>query len=284
MGPHALTAFLLALAAGPPPLEHVFELKGHAGWVRQAAFAPGNRLAVSAGDDGIVRVWDVRSGKEAMALAGHVGGVWQAVFSPDGRRIASAGKDGTIRLWDAKAGRLLRTMRGHADDVWCVAFSPDGKLLASGGVDADVRLWDVGTGKCLRKQAGHGGAVRSVAFSPRGKEVASGGFDRTVRTWDVRTGQPRLILMGRPAGLVWGVAYSPDGTSLLASTGKGAFHVFDLRTDGAACMSRACRTTCWPPRSAPTAGGSSAGWGRKCGCGTPAPGRRWHPVRPTATS
>jgi len=65
----------------------------------------GSRL-VSGGEDRTVRVWDIRSGAEAITLHGHGGAVWSASFSPDGRKIISSSYDRTVRVWDS--GELER--------------------------------------------------------------------------------------------------------------------------------------------------------------------------------
>src|SRR5262249_28068723 len=65
---------------------------------------------------------------------------------------------------------------------------------------------------------GHQGAV-SASFAPRGKAIATAGADGTVRVWDVATGV-QLHKLDQPGKAV-GVAFSPDGKTLLAaSTGR----------------------------------------------------------------
>ena len=73
-------------------------LRAHEGSLTALAFAPGERLVSSAGEDGVVRVWDVR-GRNVRSWRGHVGPVRALSFAPDGRRIISAGQDGAIRVF-----------------------------------------------------------------------------------------------------------------------------------------------------------------------------------------
>jgi tetratricopeptide (TPR) repeat protein len=111
------------------------------------AFSPdGTHLASSGGGD-TVRVWDLTTGREALALKGHAGQVNSVAFSPDGSRLASGGDDGTVRVWDAAAGREVLTLKGHTYGVLSVAFSPDGRRLASASHDGTVRVWDAATAR-----------------------------------------------------------------------------------------------------------------------------------------
>jgi WD40 repeat protein len=57
-------------------------------------------LAV-AGDDGRVKLWNLRSGRIVRSLGG--GPLRALSFSPDGRRLIGAGQDGVIRVWSLAA-------------------------------------------------------------------------------------------------------------------------------------------------------------------------------------
>jgi WD40 repeat protein len=73
-------------------------LASHGNEVSAVSFDPGGTVAVSAGDDGVVRVGPI-TGETVHWLVGHEGRVATVAVSPDGRWIASGGVDGTIRLW-----------------------------------------------------------------------------------------------------------------------------------------------------------------------------------------
>ncbi len=192
--------------------------------IAETAFSADVRTRVSAGGDGLLRLWDVATNAPIGApLAGHAGRVWGVAMTADGARIASAGEDGTVRLWSTSAARGA-PLRGHAGRVWCVAFSPDGRLLASGGDDRLVRVWDVATGRQVRAPLrGHASHVKDVAFSPDGTTLASvaGGLDRSVRLWDVATHKPLGAPLRGHTEAVEEVTFSPDGR-LLATGGLDA--------------------------------------------------------------
>jgi eukaryotic-like serine/threonine-protein kinase len=63
------------------------------GWIRDLRFSPDGTRIASAGSDRQVRVWDVQSGAEIMALVGHGADIAGVTFSPDAARIASVSRD-----------------------------------------------------------------------------------------------------------------------------------------------------------------------------------------------
>jgi hypothetical protein len=118
------------------------KLEGHSGGCLTVAFAPSGRVAVSGGRDGVVRVWEVASGKERKALPG---GSWthSVAWTADGSLLASGHADGRVCVWDGRSGLRLRELKGHRGAVLALAFSRDGKRLVSGSGDTTGMVWDV---------------------------------------------------------------------------------------------------------------------------------------------
>ena len=105
------------------------------------AISPDSRTVAGGTSDGLVWLWDARSGDLVRQLAGHLTKVRGLAFSPDGQLLASAGDDGLIYVWDPVSGRALHTFRGHASGVTALSFTADGRWLLSAGYDGTVRMW-----------------------------------------------------------------------------------------------------------------------------------------------
>ena len=69
-------------------------LTGHTGAVEAVAFAPGGTVFATGAEDGTVRLWDPRTGKELARFNAHVGCCWWLDFAPDGKHVVSGGGGG----------------------------------------------------------------------------------------------------------------------------------------------------------------------------------------------
>jgi WD40 repeat protein len=180
--------------------------RGHDWTIRSIAFHPRQPVIVSAGFDGTIRFWDVRTGEpigDPIRLEGRSSNC--VAISPDGRLLAanSAPRSdepsvwrpipGWITIWDWETRKELRRIGGFRYDILGLAFAPDGRTLATAGgfysKGGEVALWDVTTGRRDRGLGGHSYAVESALFSPDDQSLVSlGGAEPDhgeVRVWDL---------------------------------------------------------------------------------------------------
>jgi len=155
------------------PLEHGSE------WVTALAFAPQGTSLVSAGPDGVIKLWELPSFKPETLPVVHADHIMSAAFSPDGTLLATIGTvwigektpwehQGEICLWDVATKKLLIKFHAHYGSVTSAVFSPDGKSLATTGRDGKINLWDV---EELLKHAHHAGSPEQAgSVSGDGRE------------------------------------------------------------------------------------------------------------------
>ncbi len=163
--------------------DHLFTLEGHTHPVRTYIFSPDSKILASGGDDAVIILWDVKTGKQLANLTGHTKSISALTFTADGKTLASGGKD-EIRLWDVNTGTPISNLDA-ALNVAVLAFSPDGKTLA-GASGHMIVLWKLET--TFQPHAvlrGHQDTIYALMFSPDGKTLASGGNDGTILLWDM---------------------------------------------------------------------------------------------------
>jgi WD40 repeat protein/DNA-binding SARP family transcriptional activator len=175
--------------------------------ISDTAFHPDGDQLITSGADGTVRIWDIGSGEELLALFTHEAGTHDLALSPDGTHIATAGEDLMVKYWDLSSGlgqgELLRAISVEAEGV---DLSPDGRILATINVDGSAHLWNLADGRELSAFYGHlGGWVQGVTFTPDGERLVTIGSDETAKVWDLSPGRelvtlPGLLVAHRPGG------------------------------------------------------------------------------------
>lgn len=173
--------------------------------VRSVAFSPDGKTLASAGDDRVVKLWDVATSKVRLTLTGHVKEVTSVAFSPDGSTIASASLDRRIGLWDVDTGRLVGTIRGARRGILELAYSPSGNMLASRSIgEPTIDLYDLSEKRLTRRiilpaEARRRGerTFRGFAFAGKNDRVVTPDGD-SFRSWDTSATSPEVVAVPVP--------------------------------------------------------------------------------------
>jgi serine/threonine protein kinase/WD40 repeat protein/tetratricopeptide (TPR) repeat protein len=215
----------------------------HGDLVLAAAFFREGPRFVTAGADGLVRVWAPQDWPAARVRPG--GYVRGFRLSPDGGRLLvssiSPGKaevsTGTQRLWDVARGQPLTPPAVNYAAVQLGAFAEEGRVLLTWD-DHAVQLWDTETGRPLHPRIESAHRVGLAAVSPQGRRLAvredrlnkdGTWLESWVRIWDGSTGKPLtkpFAKAGRDAGGYSALELSPEGERLLLFTrSQGVSHL-----------------------------------------------------------
>lgn len=205
-------------------------------------FSADGKRAVSASNT--VNVWDTANGKNIIslkrAISYHDHALPTSDISADGKVlvVGATRRDPKepfdVLVWDVDANKEIVRIVPPQNEQALVALSPDGKIVATWGKyqappgvkmdyeknpGRDVSFFDAASGKPLATVRSYGYHPNAVTFSQDSTLAAVGGAS-TVQIVDPRTGAAKQLLLGR-SGIGQSVSFSPDGSTLCASSFEG---------------------------------------------------------------
>ncbi|MER6789289.1 WD40 repeat domain-containing protein [Streptomyces sp. NPDC000658] len=206
-------------------------LTGHEGTVRGVATAVvrGRHLAVTGGDDGSVRVWDLDGGREPGGRARPVQRFATAVV--DGRAVVVTAEGDDLRIRDLDDGELLgEPLTGQSGGVDLLTVGTvNGRPTLITRDRSAVRIWDLTT----REQV-HGRSTReytspSIQFFAvlQGRFVAVTG---TGRVWDLTTSAWTGVEPRQSGGRALAVEALGGRDVVVTRSGSNAVQLWDLAT------------------------------------------------------
>jgi WD40 repeat protein len=165
-------------------------LRGHTGIIRRVELSPDGKTIASAGEDGIVNLWNTATGQlERTIQVGKGQLIFGMDYSGDGVLLATTEGNGQVKIWNSSSGALVDEFTWEGGFLVSVSLNQDGSLVAISAFGRDVvKVWNRSTGQVfeLKSDSGEGRNWRWVDFSPDGSLLAAGDFDHGMAiVWDV---------------------------------------------------------------------------------------------------
>jgi WD40 repeat protein/uncharacterized caspase-like protein len=195
-----------------PPTMHSFG-------INSTAISSGDqRFVASSGDDHVIKLWDVRTGRliRNVARIEQEHKYWRiGSLSSDGRRLLGYVSDES-KVWDTITGKELLSFANEDENAAIMTRS--GRYVIVKHKDNSLQVFDPSLGKSISVLK----ETLELAFSPDGARAIAGGLDRSVYSVDVVSGKrgSALITLDSPAK---SISFSPSGNSVAIQSASGSF-------------------------------------------------------------
>ena len=209
-------------------------------FVWHVEFLSDGRRLFFTGNDAVMRLWDIATGKELRGR--YIENAREAIaLSPDARWVACGGMYQRINMVDFESGARKRQFT-YRDRLLCLVIRPQDNLLVS--VDEGKRgpycmlhVWDVASGRQTRSVALPLTRVGKLAFSADGRRLFGEGTSSLAelssgpigRIWNVDTGKVIFERALSKSG-VDAAVFSADGRKILVadSTRQDGLALWDI--------------------------------------------------------
>nr|CAB3459545.1 unnamed protein product [Digitaria exilis] len=218
------------------------EIVAHEGSIWSIKFSADGRRLASAGEDSVVRVWQVvetSAPPSSLAMDGKSGPLAPlppAMADGSSSSTPALSKKSTTKAKSAVpehvvipdkvfalAEQPVCVLEGHKDDVLDLTWSKSDQLLSS-SMDKTVRLWDTESKACLKTFA-HSDYVTCIQFNPvDDRYFISGSLDAKVRLWSIPDRQ--VVDWTDINEMVTAASYTPDGQGAIVGSHQGSCRLF----------------------------------------------------------
>jgi len=204
----------------------------HRGGVTALTLSHNQRFILSGGEEGEVRVWELRTRELVSHLKEHNMPVRSIALYEDNFHAISVSRDRSILCWDLRSEKRITSHQQRMGGINSVALSGDQTIVLTVGQERRVTSWD------LRDQ--NPVAVRdlspalddeamSIALSHDGRLFATAGTAKLIKLWDFNTLELLAVAEGH-SDLINDLQFSPDDRQIISVGDDGNVFVWNCYT------------------------------------------------------
>ncbi|TNE55998.1 MAG: hypothetical protein EP338_01575 [Bacteroidetes bacterium] len=123
---------------------------GHTDQINCLEISPDGKWMLTGGNDNLVKLWDMASGKEMRSFTGNDGRMVKVRFSPDGKYMLGLNYQEQINVWNKDNGQLVRQFKSdtHNENF---EFTEDGKNIVFYDTEAHLTMANMLSGEVLAR-------------------------------------------------------------------------------------------------------------------------------------
>jgi WD40 repeat protein len=166
--------FIVSLASFGQDRELIIR-QGHRDAVNMVKYSIDGKHVFTAGEDGLIKMWDTSNGIDVKTFTGHNSGVKCIELNPDGQFMLSGDAEGNVMLWNLEGDPIpIKQYKAHEKAINVIKIMPDQSGFLTGSSDKLIKHWDMSDFALIKTIEGMTGAVKSFGISPDGKRMVMG--------------------------------------------------------------------------------------------------------------
>eukprot|EP00201_Polytomella_parva_P022602 CAMPEP_0175044812 /NCGR_PEP_ID=MMETSP0052_2-20121109/4037_1 /TAXON_ID=51329 ORGANISM="Polytomella parva, Strain SAG 63-3" /NCGR_SAMPLE_ID=MMETSP0052_2 /ASSEMBLY_ACC=CAM_ASM_000194 /LENGTH=315 /DNA_ID=CAMNT_0016308197 /DNA_START=125 /DNA_END=1072 /DNA_ORIENTATION=- len=206
----------------------------HPGNVTAVGFQKDSKWMYSGGEDGTVRVWDLRA-PDCQRMYESRAAVNSVMLHPNQGELLSGDQTGHIRVWDLTANACSCELVPEVGTaVRSLTVALDGSLVVAANNNGICYVWRMLRGAShsthfepLHKLRAHPTYVLKCLISPDCQQLATASADRTVKLWSLDGFSLERTLVGHTRW-VWDCVFSVDAAYLVTASSDATAKLWDL--------------------------------------------------------
>lgn len=205
------------------------DLTGAHSKIYSISFNQSGTCLASAGNDGILIVWDVKTGKLKSQFQIRSDRISSIAYRPGFENQLAACMARDVYIINSDTGDILESWQTNSQAT-SLNFSPDGRYIAATEDTGSVYVWDVQTRQRKVRWEAAGENLSAIRFIPDGDHflVAAGDESGGLHIWNLKT-EIKVFYLKRQADKIHEIAITSDGKTL--ATASQDYSVNLWRTD-----------------------------------------------------
>ncbi|GBG29146.1 Guanine nucleotide-binding protein subunit beta-1 [Hondaea fermentalgiana] len=211
----------------------------HAGGVTALRLSNNMRYVVTGGENGEVRVWEMRMRQLVSHLKEHTRAVTRIVLFDDDVHAISCSRDKSFLCWDLREDKRISAHTQRMGGINDISMNHDQTVVITMGQERTISFWDLRESSPIatiatQQQGMHEDEATCIAISHGGDLFATGGMDKVVKLWAMVAGAPVLLQthVGH-TGEVSAISFTQDDRQLVSVGLDGAIFIWNVFRDDA---------------------------------------------------
>lgn len=208
----------------------------HKGIINSIKFIT-EKLFVSAGNDGFIKVWDITNTSEPVISKKMDKEVTDIALSGNKTMFAYSDISGEVFVYKISNLTLNPNIHSTGKPIHAIALNRDGSKIATGHDNGSVKIWDMDNKNIDPIEfSDHKSTITSLDFNFNDQLLASSSYDNTIRVWDPLKEKQNPIIISGHDSWVMDIEFVPQTNILVSCSNDKTIMLSELNSKTLAAL------------------------------------------------